>query len=117
MTAVDVDAPTDSEEAEDSEAPSRGLERFINRHLSWLDFAARVLTLAEDENQALLERSSSWPSSARASTSSSRCGWRGSRSNWTRVWAPPAPTACRRPSSSGRAVGGGHPGAPRRRRR
>ena len=34
----------------------RGPERFINRHLSWLDFAARVLTLAEDDSQALLER-------------------------------------------------------------
>jgi polyphosphate kinase len=31
-------------------------ERFLNRELSWLDFNARVLALAEDESQPLLER-------------------------------------------------------------
>jgi polyphosphate kinase len=30
--------------------------RFLNRHLSWLDFNARVLALAEDEQRPLLER-------------------------------------------------------------
>src|SRR4029079_13946073 len=30
--------------------------RYLNRELSWLDFNARVLALAEDESQPLLER-------------------------------------------------------------
>jgi len=30
--------------------------RYINRHLSWLDFDTRVLELAEDTSRALLER-------------------------------------------------------------
>jgi polyphosphate kinase len=30
--------------------------RYINRHLSWLDFDTRVLELAEDDSRALLER-------------------------------------------------------------
>ena len=31
-------------------------ERFLNRELSWLDFAARLLDLADDEALPLLER-------------------------------------------------------------
>jgi polyphosphate kinase len=31
-------------------------DRYLNRELSWLDFNARVLALAEDESQGLLER-------------------------------------------------------------
>src|SRR3989454_8494950 len=48
-------------EAEDAAARLRpgatGEERrYLNRELSWLDFNARVLALAEDESQPLLER-------------------------------------------------------------
>ena len=39
-------------------APASGLpeDRYLNRELSWLDFNARVLALAEDPSQPLLER-------------------------------------------------------------
>ncbi|MGQ0576774.1 MAG: RNA degradosome polyphosphate kinase [Pseudonocardia sp.] len=39
-------------------APAGGLpdDRYLNRELSWLDFNARVLALAEDPSQPLLER-------------------------------------------------------------
>ena len=36
--------------------PAVGPERFLNRELSWLDFNERVLALAEDPAQPLLER-------------------------------------------------------------
>lgn len=40
----------------DLDAPALTGERFLNRELSWLDFNARVLALAEDTSQPLLER-------------------------------------------------------------
>ena len=36
--------------------PFPGAARYLNRELSWLDFNARVLALAEDPELALLER-------------------------------------------------------------
>jgi polyphosphate kinase len=41
------------EEIQDADLPE---DRYLNRELSWLDFNARVLALAEDESQPLLER-------------------------------------------------------------
>ncbi|HEY3261963.1 MAG TPA: RNA degradosome polyphosphate kinase, partial [Pseudonocardiaceae bacterium] len=35
---------------EDDEAPELPEDRFLNRELSWLDFNARVLALAEDQS-------------------------------------------------------------------
>src|SRR5436309_14350493 len=48
-------------EAEDAASRLRAVStrhdrRYLNRELSWLDFNARVLALAEDENQPPLER-------------------------------------------------------------
>ncbi len=45
-------APLGGEKAPDSFGP----ERLLNRELSWLDFAGRLLDLAEDESLPLLER-------------------------------------------------------------
>ncbi|HEX8769537.1 MAG TPA: RNA degradosome polyphosphate kinase [Acidimicrobiales bacterium] len=53
MTNVEARAGAD-EEAVSAEPDSEA--RYINRYLSWLDFADRVLSLAADESQPLLER-------------------------------------------------------------
>ncbi|MDQ6909526.1 MAG: RNA degradosome polyphosphate kinase [Actinomycetota bacterium] len=53
MTDVEARAGAD-DEAVSAEPDSE--VRYINRYLSWLDFADRVLSLAADENQPLLER-------------------------------------------------------------
>ena len=37
-------------------APIESAQRYLNRELSWLDFDARVLTLAKETNRPLLER-------------------------------------------------------------
>jgi polyphosphate kinase len=52
-TAADATRPDPGER---SHAPARRAGRYINRELSWLDFDERVLALAEDERQPLLER-------------------------------------------------------------
>src|SRR5438874_3625985 len=44
-----------SVEGSGAEAPSDD-RRYLNREVSWLEFNARVLALAEDESQPLLER-------------------------------------------------------------
>jgi polyphosphate kinase len=51
------------EDGADAAAPTRGpavaldgRHRYINRHLSWLDYDTRVLELAEDSSRVLLER-------------------------------------------------------------
>ncbi|WP_200938665.1 RNA degradosome polyphosphate kinase [Modestobacter sp. Leaf380] len=42
--------------SEPTTEPLHDADRFLNRELSWLDFNARVLELAEDEHAPLLER-------------------------------------------------------------
>src|SRR5438552_14210776 len=47
----------DERAVEDGSEPPEGDERrYLNRELSWLEFNARVLCLAEDETVALLDR-------------------------------------------------------------
>ena len=62
---TDVDAGSEAETSADRAAPdehgahadpSDSEPRYLNRDLAWIDFAARVLTLAEDSRQPLLER-------------------------------------------------------------
>ena len=53
MTLESVAAPTVPPEATDDGLPE---DRFLNREVSWLDFNARVLALAQDQSAPLLER-------------------------------------------------------------
>ena len=63
-------------EMDAAEGSTAGI-RFLNRELSWLDFNARVLALAEDPRSPLLERVKFLAISRATSTSSSRCAWPG----------------------------------------
>ncbi|HEX2272311.1 MAG TPA: RNA degradosome polyphosphate kinase, partial [Acidimicrobiales bacterium] len=62
---TDLDSRTEAEDEPGQETPDEQAEddgserddpRYLNRDLAWIDFAARVLTLAEDAKQPLLER-------------------------------------------------------------
>ncbi|MFI5053063.1 MAG: RNA degradosome polyphosphate kinase, partial [Acidimicrobiia bacterium] len=58
MAGLHVALETGADEAGSRPGPplSDPSERFLNRELSWLEFNARVLALAEDPQLALLER-------------------------------------------------------------
>src|SRR3954468_24300927 len=57
MTDIaDTSEPATDENFESDDAPELPEDRFLNRELSWLDFNARVLALAEDPETQLLER-------------------------------------------------------------
>ncbi len=66
VTDLDARTEADEEEKEGDQDASNGQggngasdheePRYLNRDLAWIDFAARVLTLAEDGKQPLLER-------------------------------------------------------------
>jgi polyphosphate kinase len=62
-------------------SPAREADRLLNRELSWLDFNARVLELAEDDGVPLLERVKFCAIYRRTSTSSS---WFASPASWDR---------------------------------
>jgi polyphosphate kinase len=53
-----------------------GETRYFNRELTWLDFNARVIALAEDDALPVLERVKFSRSRAATSITSSRCAWR-----------------------------------------
>src|SRR6478735_10915469 len=53
LDPVALDPMADNDEAPDEPLPA---DRFANRELSWLNFNERVLALAEDRDQPLLER-------------------------------------------------------------
>ncbi len=50
------DAPVTAARTNDHAVDLDGRHRYINRHLSWLDYDTRVLELAEDASRVLLER-------------------------------------------------------------
>jgi polyphosphate kinase len=50
------DADVTAARTDDHAAELGGRHRYINRHLSWLDYDTRVLELAEDSSRVLLER-------------------------------------------------------------
>jgi len=52
---TELDVRADGGDSGASSEPG-GERRYLNRDLSWLDFAGRVLTLAEDDHQPVLER-------------------------------------------------------------
>src|ERR1039457_3305392 len=121
-----VSEPAEAPDDAPSTVPGRGRDhavelgnrhRYINRHLSWLDFDTRVLELAEDTSRDLEQQPRRiLPGSRRRSDRTASCRGGGAEPRWDdrrgAAFRDPAPR--HRPDGAANASIQGHRGTPRR---